>query len=53
MYTEQDPINPASLFEGTEHWVEDLTLKRFPGTHWMPEESPDLVTREIRAFLDA
>jgi epoxide hydrolase 4 len=53
MYTESDPINPPSLFEGTEEWVEDLTLKRFPGTHWMPEENAEIVNREIREFIRA
>lgn len=53
MYTESDPINPPSLFEGTEQWVEDLTLKHFPGSHWMPEENAEIVNREIRAFIGA
>lgn len=53
MYTEDDFINPGSLFEGTDEWVADLTMKTFPGTHWMPEESPEIVNREIREFIGA
>jgi epoxide hydrolase 4 len=52
MYTDSDPINPPSLFEGTDQWVRDLTLKSFPGTHWMPEENAEIVNREIRTFLN-
>lgn len=51
MYTDADPINPSSLFDGTDQWVEDLTVQTFPGTHWMPEENSENVNREIRHFI--
>jgi pimeloyl-ACP methyl ester carboxylesterase len=52
IYPEADPyVRPAS-HAGLEHFVPDLTFRRVKdGTHWIAEQHPDLVNREIRKFL--
>ncbi len=38
--------------DGTPHYVEDLTLHKFPGvSHWILEEAPELVNPLIAEFL--
>ena len=52
IYAEGSPyVRPATL-EGLESLVPDLRLHRVPSqTHWLHEESPELVNGLIRAFV--
>ena len=39
---------------GTEHWVDDLTLRYLPdASHWVQQEQPELVNAMLEAWLTA
>jgi pimeloyl-ACP methyl ester carboxylesterase len=50
MYTDNDPYSHPALFAGLERWAPRVIVRQFAGTHWLPEEHPALVNREIRSF---
>ena len=48
---DDDAINIHCL-DGTDQYVSDLTLKRFPGvSHWVQQEIPDAVNKEMIGWL--
>jgi pimeloyl-ACP methyl ester carboxylesterase len=47
----EESILPMSLLEGLEAYVTDLSVVTLPGGHWLPEEHPDDVNRQMRQFL--
>jgi hypothetical protein len=48
----QDTALPPELIEGLDDYIPDLKLVKVPdATHWFVHEQPELVAREIRAFL--
>jgi pimeloyl-ACP methyl ester carboxylesterase len=49
---EFDPVLPASLAEGMERWVPDLTVAHVEGSgHWTQQEQPDRVNELLTGFL--
>jgi pimeloyl-ACP methyl ester carboxylesterase len=54
VWAEADLALPASLLDGLEAFVPNMTLTRVPhATHWIIHERPELVAREIEAALAA
>jgi pimeloyl-ACP methyl ester carboxylesterase len=52
LWGEADDVLTRSLAEGTERYVEKLTLRYLPGvSHWIQEEAPDEVNAQIEAWL--
>jgi len=50
--TDFDPILPASLAEGMERWVPDLTTAHVEGSgHWTQQEQPERVNEILTGFL--
>jgi pimeloyl-ACP methyl ester carboxylesterase len=52
VWGEEDVAIHIKCTEGTEDWVDDLTLKRLPGvSHWVQQDAPDEVNAIIRDWL--
>jgi len=50
--TDYDPILPASLAEGMDRWVPDLTVEHVEGSgHWTQQEQPARVNELLTGFL--
>jgi len=53
LWAEHDPIFPVSVAEKLQRRLPDAILRTVPHSgHFVPEEAPDQVVREILAFLD-
>lgn len=54
LWGEKDTALVVENLNGLEAYVPDLKVVRVPdGTHWLIHEQPDLINREIRAFVGA
>jgi pimeloyl-ACP methyl ester carboxylesterase len=52
IWGEQDTAFGKELTYGTGAYVRNLTVRYIPdGTHWLPQENPQLVHRYVREFL--
>jgi epoxide hydrolase 4 len=52
IWGEQDRALTTGNLDGLDQHVRNLTIRRVPdGTHWVVHEQPELITREIRAFI--
>ena len=52
IWGEQDRALTVANLDGLDRHVRNLTIRRVPdGTHWLVHEQPELITREIRAFM--
>lgn len=52
LWGEEDVAIDIHCTEGTEQWVPNLTLKRFPGvSHWVQQDAPDEVNAELQSWL--
>jgi pimeloyl-ACP methyl ester carboxylesterase len=52
IWGEQDRALRTGNLDGLDEHVRNLTIRRVPdGTHWVVHEQPELITREIRAFI--
>ena len=52
IWGEQDRALTTGNLDGLDKYVRHLTITRVPdGTHWVVQEQPELITREIRAFM--
>ena len=52
IWGEQDRALTTGNLDGLDRHVRNLTIRRVPdGTHWVVHEQPELITREIRAFM--
>ena len=52
LWGEEDVALNIRCTEGTEEWVSDLTLKRFPGvSHWVQQDDPDAVNQALAEWL--
>ncbi|WP_300594993.1 alpha/beta fold hydrolase [Erythrobacter sp.] len=52
VWGEEDVAIHIKCTEGTEDWVTDLTLKRFPGvSHWVQQDAPDRVNAILQQWL--
>jgi len=50
---DRDPILPASLADGMERWIPDLTVAAIAGSgHWTQQEQPGQVNAAIIGFLE-
>ncbi len=48
-----DPVLPATLVEGMDHWVGDLTTVIIEGSgHWTQQEQPDAVNDALLDWLE-
>lgn len=48
-----DPILPASLADGMERWIPNLTVEHVTGSgHWTQQEQPDQLNAALIRFLD-
>jgi pimeloyl-ACP methyl ester carboxylesterase len=45
-----DRVFPPSLFQGAQRGADDVRVVTLPGGHYLPEECPDAVAREILGF---
>ena len=53
LWGENDIALGKELTYGTEEFVEDLTLRYFPGvSHWIQQEVPEAVNAALEAWLD-
>ena len=53
IWGEEDTALGKELTEGTEQYVEDLTVRYIPNcSHWVQQEKPQLVNQYIREFLE-
>jgi pimeloyl-ACP methyl ester carboxylesterase len=46
---DDDPVLHAGRLEGFEEHADDMAVEIVPGTHWLPEEHPQLVADRIAA----
>lgn len=52
LWGEEDVALNIQCTEGTEEWVTDFTLKRFPGvSHWVQQDAPEAVNAELERWL--
>jgi len=52
IWGERDRALTTGNLDGLDQHVRNLTIRRVPdGTHWVVHEQPELITREIRAFM--
>ena len=52
IWGEQDRALTTRNLDGLDQHVRNLTIRRVPdGTHWVVHEQPELIAREIRAFM--
>lgn len=52
LWGEEDVALNIRCTEGTEEWVPDLTLKRFPGvSHWVQQDAPEQVNAALEQWL--
>ena len=52
IWGEQDRALTTGNLDGLDKYVRHLTITRVPdGTHWVVHEQPELITREVRAFM--
>jgi len=52
IWGEQDRALTTGNLDGLDQHVRNLTIRRVPdGTHWVVHEQPELIAREIRAFM--
>ncbi|KAI6653420.1 Epoxide hydrolase 4-like [Oopsacas minuta] len=47
-----DAFLSLELGEGNEKYVEDIRVKNINGSHWLQQDCPDEVNKEIRVFLE-
>ncbi|MBV7260104.1 alpha/beta hydrolase [Erythrobacter sp. WH158] len=52
LWGEEDVALNIHCTEGTEEWVPDFTLKRFPGvSHWVQQDAPEAVNAALKDWL--
>ena len=52
LWGEEDVAIDINCTVGTEQWVPDLTLKKFPGvSHWVQQDAPDEVNAVLEQWL--
>ncbi|BDI61339.1 alpha/beta fold hydrolase [Qipengyuania nanhaisediminis] len=52
LWGEQDVAIDIACTKGTDRWVDDLTLIRFPGvSHWVQQDAPDKVNAALAQWL--
>ena len=51
LWGERDRALLASNLDGLEEYVADVTVRRVAASHWIVDEEPGLVARELSAFL--
>ncbi len=52
LWGEQDAALGKELTEGTDEFVDDLTLRYLPdSSHWVQQDQPDEVNAMLKAFL--
>lgn len=52
LWGEEDVALHINTTKGTEDWVSNFTLKRFPGvSHWVQQDAPDEVNAELQKWL--
>jgi len=52
LWGEEDVAIDIHCTEGTEEWVPNLTLKRFPGvSHWVQQDAPEQVNDALEQWL--
>ncbi|MCP3975877.1 MAG: alpha/beta hydrolase [bacterium] len=50
---DSDPVLPASLADGMERWIPELTVEHVTGSgHWTQQEQPEQVNAALIRFLD-
>ncbi|MEP3051546.1 MAG: alpha/beta fold hydrolase [Erythrobacter sp.] len=54
LWGEEDIALNIHCTQGTEQWVPDLTVKRFPNvSHWVQQDAPDQVNSALKDWLPA
>ena len=52
LWGEEDVALNLRCSLGTENWVDDITVERFPGvSHWVQQDAPELVNGALRDWL--
>jgi epoxide hydrolase 4 len=53
IWGEEDAALNIRCTEGTEEWVPNFTLRRFPGvSHWVQQEAPEAVNKALSDWID-
>jgi pimeloyl-ACP methyl ester carboxylesterase len=52
IWGQDDPALGVETTYGTDHWIQDLTLRYLPGvSHWVQQEAPETVNAMLEAWL--
>ena len=51
LHADEDPYNHPACFQGLEEFVPGVRIEEVHGSHWIPEEHPELVTSLVREFV--
>jgi pimeloyl-ACP methyl ester carboxylesterase len=51
LFADGDDFFHPCCFQGLDEYVARLTLTEMHGTHWIPEEQPEVANKAVRSFL--